>query len=275
MHRLKYARLRHAFEVAPLVADLSALPEHAWHEHFNTQYHDGGWHGIALRSPGGDATRLYPDPQSVEHYVDTPWRHRCPAIDAALARFGPALQSARLLRLAPGSCIREHRDYGLSLDSGDARLHVPLVSGQGVEFYLDGELLCMAPGECWYLNLDLPHRVQNLGVDARVHLVLDCRVDEPLLAAFPAPEEQLRQVEEMHARSAACDSAQGRLERFRHRALDEPDLLEELAGEDDRERFLARAREAGARAGLEFTTEDVRATLDATRRAWALRWIQS
>jgi hypothetical protein len=202
-------------------------------------------------------------------------RAACPAIDEALERFGPALQSARLLRLGPGGCIREHRDYGLSLDSGEVRLHVPIVSGVRVEFYLDGELLRMAPGECWYLNLDLPHRVQNLGMEDRIHLVLDCKVDAGLSALFPSAPEHRCQVEEMHGRAAASDCAQQRLDRLRHRLLDQTALIEELAAEHDLDRFLARVHDAGRRAGLEFTVEDVRAALASGRRERTGRWTGS
>jgi Aspartyl/Asparaginyl beta-hydroxylase len=275
MQSLKYARLALAFDVRSLVADLAALPKSAWHQHFNTQYHDGGWSGIALRSPGGDASRLYPDPRGEEPCIDTPMRAACPAIDDALGQFGPALQSARLLRLGPGGCIREHRDYGLSLDSGEARLHVPIVSGAGVEFYLDGELLRMAPGECWYLNLDLPHRVQNLGTEDRIHLVLDCKVDDGLAALFPATQERHRQVEEMRGRAATGDCGQQRLDRLRHRLLDQPALIGELAAEHDLDRFLARVHEAGRRVGLEFTIEDVRAALASGRRGRTEQWTGS
>jgi hypothetical protein len=42
----------------------------------------------------------------------------------------------------------------------------------------------MAEGECWYLNVNQPHRVENRGSADRVHLVLDCVVDEWLRALF-------------------------------------------------------------------------------------------
>ena len=60
--------------------------------------------------------------------------------------------------------------------------HVPIITGHDVEFYLGGDLVAMRPGECWYLNFDLPHRVQNLGATERVHLVIDCRANDWLRA---------------------------------------------------------------------------------------------
>jgi hypothetical protein len=270
---LRYFRLPLTFDAAAMAREVAALPAAAWTPHFNTDYHDGGWSGVALRAPGGDASRLYPDPQSAEACTDTPARGACPTIDAALATFGGALRSARLLNLAASGCIREHRDYGLALESGDARLHVPISSGAGVEFYLDGELLPMEPGECWYLNLDLPHRVQNLGTTERVHLVVDCVADDWILAQMPDATEHARQVDLMRRRAAAIGSSQDRLDELRRDVLADPPLLGSLAGEDDPDRFVARIVAEGRRRGLVFTAEDVRAVMNAGRREWIGRWL--
>jgi hypothetical protein len=256
-----------------MAREVAALPAATWTPHFNTDYHDGGWSGIALRAPGGDASRLYADLQSDAACVDTPARGACPAISAALEAFGGGLRSARLLVLAPGGCIREHRDYGLALESGEARLHVPVSSGAGVEFYLDGELLPMEPGECWYLNLDLPHRVQNLGTTDRVHLVVDCVADDWLLAQRPDATELARQVDLLRHRAAAVGSSQDRLDELRRAVLADATLLGSLAAEQDVSQFVARIVTEGARRGLVFTQEDVHAAMNASRREWIERWL--
>lgn len=269
---MRFARLPLRFDAAALARDVAGLGEADWQRHFNTGYHDGGWTGIAFRAPGGDPAKLYAPVESGAQCVDTPVRARCPAIDAALDAFGPCLRSARLLRLAAGSCIREHRDCGLSLESGEARLHVPVTTGPGVEFYLEGELVVMEPGECWYLDLDRPHRVQNLGARERVHLVLDCVADEWLLGQIPDAAALEGQAEELRRRAASVETSQQRLERFRRLALGEPGLVDALAGEADRDRFIDRIVAAGHERGISFTPEDVRAAMDAGRREWAGRW---
>jgi hypothetical protein len=256
-----------------MAREVAALPASTWTAHFNTGYHDGGWSGIALHAPGGDASRLYPDLRSGEPCTDTPVRDACPAISAALEAFGAGLRSARLLALAPGGCIREHRDYGLALESGEARLHVPVSSDAGVEFYLDGELLPMEPGECWYLNLDLPHRVQNLGTASRVHLVVDCAANDWLLSLRPGPTELACQVELLRGRAAAIGSSQDRLDQLRRAVLADASLLGSLAGEPDVDRFVTRIMSEGARRGLKFTQEDVHAAMNASRREWIERWL--
>src|SRR5205085_10556644 len=80
--------------------------------------------------------------------------------------------------LAAGSKIREHRDLNLGDETGEVRLHIPIVTNPAVEFFLDGVRIVMNEGECWYLNFSLPHRVDNRGVTDRIHLVIDCQVND-------------------------------------------------------------------------------------------------
>lgn len=47
-----------------------------------------------------------------------------------------------------------------------------------IRFWLDGELIPLRTGETWYLNVNRPHRVENNGNEYRVHLVLDCVINE-------------------------------------------------------------------------------------------------
>jgi aspartyl/asparaginyl beta-hydroxylase (cupin superfamily) len=82
------------------------------------------------------------------------------------------------MRLKAGSSIREHRDYQLGFEDGEVRLHIPVVTNTEVEFVLDGVRSDMKEGECWYHNFNLPHRVANRGTVDRVHLVLDCVVND-------------------------------------------------------------------------------------------------
>ena len=42
-----------------------------------------------------------------------------------------------------------------------------------------GTPLPMGEGECWYINFNLPHRIHNRGTTDRVHLVIDCVLNDP------------------------------------------------------------------------------------------------
>ena len=172
------ARLPLTVDPAGLQADVDALEQGDWVPHFNTRYYEGDWSGAALRAVGGVADRLYPDPTAGDRFADTPILDRCPHTRAAIAAFECPLLAVRFLRLGPGSRIREHSDYNLSVDDGEIRIHMPVTTNPAVQFYLDGAPVEMSPGEVWYLDLNLPHAVVNAGSVPRVHLVVDCVVDD-------------------------------------------------------------------------------------------------
>jgi hypothetical protein len=176
-------RLPLVFDAAALAAELGALAPDAWAPHFNRAIYEGDWSGVALRSPGGGASQLYAGPTSAD-YADTSVLAACPTLTAALGRIKCPTTAVRLLGLGPGATIAEHRDYWLAFDDGEVRLHVPIVTDPAVEFVLDGRRVDLGPGDCWYLNLNLPHRVANRSLRRRVHLVIDCVVNDWLRAEF-------------------------------------------------------------------------------------------
>jgi len=180
------ARLGFAFDPAGLAADAAGLEPDDWVPHFNTAYYEGDWSGAALRSVGGAARQIYPDPAATAPFADTEILGRCPTAAAVLATFRCPLLSARFLRLGAGSRIREHCDYNLGFEDGEVRIHVPVTTGPDVEFLLQGEAVEMGEGEAWYLDLNLPHAVANRGNEARVHLVVDCVVDDWLRGEIEA-----------------------------------------------------------------------------------------
>jgi hypothetical protein len=166
------------FDASALRADVDAVPADQWVAHFNTGYYEGDWSGAALRSVGGEAGRLYPDPAATRPYADTPLMARCPQVRATLSRIACPLLAVRFLRLGPGARIREHADLNLGFEDGEVRIHVPVSTNPQVEFLLDGKRVEMAEGEAWYLDLNRRHAVVNQGPTARVHLVVDCVVDD-------------------------------------------------------------------------------------------------
>ena len=80
----------------------------------------------------------------------------------------------RILRLAPDSTIKEHKDPTLALEEKKSmiRLTIPIYN-KDEEFYLNGTVVNMIPGECWYLRLSDPHKVVNKGSSERVNLTID------------------------------------------------------------------------------------------------------
>jgi hypothetical protein len=177
-------RLPFSFDANWLKRDASGISESEWVAHVNKAVYEGDWSGIALRSVGGVTGKLYPDPTATQSYADTEILDRCPYIQEVLRAFRCPLTSVRILRLRAGAKIREHRDYKLGYEDGEVRIHIPIQTGPGVAFFLDGCQILMEEGEAWYLNLNLPHRVHNGSQTDRLHLVVDCVVNDWLAELF-------------------------------------------------------------------------------------------
>jgi len=254
----KAAQLPLHFDAAGLQADLAALGDGEWSAHFNTQYFTGDWSGVALRSSASSPNNIYADANHGE-FADTSLLQQCQHLRAVVETFQCPLRSVRLLRLTAGSIIREHRDYDLGYDAGEVRIHVPVITNSSVEFYLDNRRIVMAEGECWYLDLNLPHRVHNLGTTDRVHLVIDCQLNDWL--------------SDLIAKGRPCAGTESGLELFRRHVLSHPELQQQLMGLNGREAFIARNVELGREHGFTFQSTDVEAALLSARRAWMERWI--
>jgi Aspartyl/Asparaginyl beta-hydroxylase len=183
---MRCLRLPFTFDPARLAADLARVAPAEWIPHVNRHDYAGQWSGAALRSIAGAAGNIIPDAHGTEAFADTALLARCPYFREALAAFRCPLQAVRLLRLHAGSRIAEHVDHALDFEDGEVRLHIPIATSEQVKFHLDGARLLMAPGECWYTNVNLPHAVDNEGCTDRIHLVIDCRVDAWLREVFAA-----------------------------------------------------------------------------------------
>jgi hypothetical protein len=169
-----YCRLPLTFLPARLQADLTAIPDDAWATHFQPDYFEGEWNGVALRSVGGSVERLFPHRKAGGLYADTALLDHCPAIRSILGAFQCDTEMVRLLRLGREGRILEHCDEKLNPERGVVRVHVPVLTNPDVYFYLNGQRVVMEEGESWFLDLALPHRVENRGASDRVHLVIDC-----------------------------------------------------------------------------------------------------
>lgn len=165
------------FDAARLHAELALIGTTEFVPHFNTAYFQGDWSAVPLRSVGGRIDQIYPDPTARNVFADTPLLARCDYIREVLAMLRCPQQAVRFLRLKAGSVIKEHCDYELGFENGEVRLHIPVVTNPEVEFVLNQVRVIMNEGECWYLNVNRPHRVANRGPTDRVHLVVDCVVN--------------------------------------------------------------------------------------------------
>ena len=185
---MRCLKLPFHFDPERLRTDLALVRPDEWTPHINRKHYDGQWSGAALRSIAGAADNLVPDAPDLSAFRDTELLARCAYFREVLGVFKCPLQSVRLLRLHAGSNITEHVDRALDFEDGEVRIHIPIVTNDRVRFFLDGSRLVMAPGECWYTNVNLPHSVENSSTDDRIHLVLDCRVNEWLREIFASTQ---------------------------------------------------------------------------------------
>ena len=181
----RFCRLPLNFDVERLRADLEIAQRQEWTLHFVPQNYEGEWSAIPLQSIGGAIDHLYSDPAArPDEFKPTPILERCPCFQETLAAFQCDITSARLLKLAAGSVIKEHTDLDLSVESGVVRLHIPITTHPDVEFYVEEERAVMEPGSCWYLDATLPHRLNNPTDVDRVHIVFDCVMNDWLRERF-------------------------------------------------------------------------------------------
>ena len=179
-------RLTPHFDATRLQADLDGIVASDFVPHFNTGYYTGDWSAVPLRSVGGLAANIYPDPTRKKAFADTPLLARCPYVRDVLAFFACPQQAVRFLRLRAGSVVKEHTDLDLGYEDGEVRLHIPVRTNPEVIFLLGGARVVMREGECWYNNFNLPHSVENRGPTDRIHLVIDCVVNDWLRALLLA-----------------------------------------------------------------------------------------
>jgi hypothetical protein len=241
------------FDPLRLRADLARVGPGAWSPHYNEGDFGGLWRGAALRSPSGAAGDLLAQSDRGAGFADTPLLDCCPYFREVLAAFPCPLKSVRLLSLAPASFIREHSDGALDYQDGEIRIHIPVQTNPDVEFYLAGERLLLEEGRCYYIDVNLPHRVNNGGTTERIHLVIDAVVDEWVHGIF-------RQAQAEGWRTQRCAAPPRGFEAFQNRVIQSPELRERLRAIGDRRKFISGAVELGRELGFQFTEADVGAS---------------
>lgn len=180
---LSAIKLSLQFDQDRIARDLYHLCDQQWVSHYNFTEFRNGWKGLALRSTDGTTDNLAPNEQ--DDYQNTMLLMECDYIKKVLNAFKCPLLRVRLMKLKAGAKVRKHIDRSMGLLHGKARLHIPVITNEGVHFIMHKERVEMKGGEVWYLDATRPHQVINLGDEDRLHLVIDCQVNEWLLQHFP------------------------------------------------------------------------------------------
>lgn len=184
-------KLPYTYNISGIKEQLQQLPADTWIPHYNTNDYEGEWDVIALRSGWGHPTNIYSVPMPASSYQDTPLLAQFEGVKQILDGLLCEKTSVRFMRLRVGADIKEHCDDELDIaQSKEARLHIPIQTDTRVEFYLNHERVIMQEGECWYLNFNLPHSVKNPGPVDRIHLVIDCVVNDWLREQMNLPGQR-------------------------------------------------------------------------------------
>lgn len=140
---------------------------------------------LPLRSPAHLIDPSIPFPPPADDYADGSW---CDWLNTKDLENSPYLKSivqmfqehtkvtlVRALRLEKGNVVKEHRDVtlGLQVEKSVIRLTIPIIKDEGAKFYLNGKIVPMKPGECWYMRLTDPHQVINKSERDRINISID------------------------------------------------------------------------------------------------------
>lgn len=158
-------RLPFHFDTSLILNEIAQMPAGAFTEIGSPYISDKGLFGVHLLVADWEEAQKSGEPRLKEsrHLQNSPY------IREVLESFKTQKLLARVHKLMPGASIQPHRDG----NKHRLRIHVPLVTGEGSHFNLDGKILSMEAGEAWYLDVRQLHDVANKGKTERIHLVLD------------------------------------------------------------------------------------------------------
>lgn len=206
MQVIKYLKLPFHFDALKMNAEAMAMADAYWKMHYNTKHYSGSWSIIPLRALNGNPEIPYSVHATASGqmgYADTPLLQQCPYILEVLQQFDCEKTAVRLMKLDAGAVINPHHDHDMCYEQGEVRLHIPVTTNSHVAFYIEEEQVIMNEGECWYLNLQLQHRVRNDGATGRIHLVIDCIVNDWIKQLFESDKVEARKMTDLVETPAA------------------------------------------------------------------------
>ena len=240
------------FDPLGLQEDYSRIGTGEWVAHFNTHYFSGDWSGIPLHAQPNSRSPLLVGKEPSD-YDPSGIKKLYPHLNTVIEAFQCPLRSVRLLKLSAGSIIREHQDYDLGYESGEVRIHVPVLTNPQVEFYLDNKRIVMNSGECWYLDLHRPHRVYNRGSTDRIHLVVDCVLNDWL--------------RDIITNGKPYEGKESSFEDFRRIVMSDTALQAELRDALTNDELMSRCQQLGEKLGFNFIVPDVEAAFRIARES--------
>lgn len=153
-------------------------PDIEWHEPY-AEYASLGLQVAVLMSPDGEENNF--SWKDCREPKQTALLKRLPVLKQLLEGFGFNIMASRLLKLQSGCYLHEHRDYVYLEQVPRFRLHVPIVTNPNAHIVMPGAAIHLNRGYLWKLNPNSAiHSACNFGPEPRIHLMLDCYLNENL-----------------------------------------------------------------------------------------------
>lgn len=157
-----FTLIAEGLSVAPVLAELAALPDYCW---LRINSDDSRYVGLL----GGGGERQY------ESELPDTWRLIDRILATLAAEHGDCgrLCHARVGLMPPGEGLPPHSD---GIDGiTQRRYQIALQSQDGVELIVGGEAKCPRPGEVWRIDASRTHSVCNRSEADRITILLDTR----------------------------------------------------------------------------------------------------
>jgi len=166
---MKTKKLPFTFDVDKLVAEATSIPQSAYLESYSLYVEPKTFWSAHLIEP-----EFNPDLTVAPKFKPNDLLRSKPYLLEVFETFQCDMETYRVNRLDAGAVLRKHKDHLRSWEEGIFRIHVPVNTTDKVSFMLEGEPVRMKPGECWYINIDLYHELQNDSDTDRLNLIFDC-----------------------------------------------------------------------------------------------------
>jgi hypothetical protein len=160
----EFVRLPFKFDVEQLSSEVQAFSESDWIPH------PQGFAGnlsIPLISLRGEMNNSFNGPMKATQHLE-----RSPYIRQVLATIGEVYGRSRLMGLAAGCAVPQHRDINYHWYNR-VRIHIPVITNPDVLFFCGDTYVHMEAGDTWIFDSWKPHSVENRSSENRVHLVVD------------------------------------------------------------------------------------------------------
>ncbi|AZG13630.1 MULTISPECIES: aspartyl/asparaginyl beta-hydroxylase domain-containing protein [Cupriavidus] len=99
--------------------------------------------------------------------------------------------------LSPGAMLHPHRDLTGASSNARIRFHVPVITNDNVFFEVSRKRVRMLPGQLWSLDTSYLHSVENRSDQTRVHIVIECDIDENVMRHLP-PKTVASRIHDLH-----------------------------------------------------------------------------